>query len=316
MKMLRRILIPLLVMFVLLNIMSAFHAYKFTHFYSEPGLKRVKPEEMSMGDKAEAIFLGVKYPKSVNTLIPQIPYETVYLKTSDNLKIEGWHCRQDSPKGTVILFHGHGSSKSKVIPEAMSFYSLGYNVFLVDFRAHGGSQGNTCTIGYDEAEEVKLAYDHISQNEKNIVLWGISLGAATITHAISQYDLKPSKVILEMPFASLMDAVKGRVRTMGLPAQPISSLLAFWGGIEQGFWAFSHNPCDYATEINCPVLVQWGRNDARVTEAEANCVFKAVPGRQKKLVIYENSGHQSLFANETEKWEKEITNFLKAVYVN
>jgi uncharacterized protein len=315
MKILRRILIFVLVVFVLLNIMSAFHAYKFTHFYDEAGLKRVKPEEMSMGDKAEAIFLGVKYPKSVNTLIPQIPYETVYLKTSDNLKIEGWHCRQDSPKGTVILFHGHGSSKSKVIPEAMSFYSLGYNVFLVDFRAHGGSQGNTCTIGYEEAEEVKLAYDHISQNEKNIVLWGISLGAATITRAISEYDLKPSKVILEMPFGSLLDAVEGRVRTMGLPAQPISSLLTFWGGIEQGFWAFNHNPCDYAAEIKCPVLVQWGRNDARVTEAEANCILQAVPGKQKKLVVYENSGHQSLFANETDKWEREVTSFLRAVYL-
>lgn len=310
MKILRRILVIVLVMFVLLNVMSAFHAYKFTHFYTEAGLKRVKPEEMSMGDKASAILLGVKYPKSVNTLIPQIPYETVHLTTSDNLKIEGWHCRQQSPKGTVILFHGHGSSKSKVLPEAMSFYSLGYNVFLIDFRAHGGSEGNTCTIGYEESEEVKLAYDHIAQNEKNIILWGISLGAATITHAISEYNLKPSKVILEMPFGSLLEAVKGRVRTMGLPAQPISSLLAFWGGVEQGFWAFNHNPCDYAAKINCPTLIQWGWQDARVTEEEVKCILGSIPFKDKRLVAYEHSGHQSLFANETEKWEKEIASFL------
>jgi uncharacterized protein len=311
MRILRRILVLVLILFVLLNVMSAFHAYKFTHFYEEPGLKRAKPEEMSIGDKASAIFLGVKYPKSVNSLIPQIPYETVHLTTSDQLKIEAWHCRQASPKGTVILFHGHGSSKSKVLPEAMSFYSMGYNVFLVDFRAHGGSQGNTCTIGYKEAEEVKLAYDHIRQNEKNIILWGISLGAATITHAIDEYNLKPAKVILEMPFGSLLEAVKGRVRTMGLPAQPLSSMLAFWGGIEQGFWAFSLNPCNYAAKINCPTLIQWGRNDARVTEEEANCIFNSVPAAQKKLVVYEHSGHQSLFANETEKWEKEVGNFVR-----
>jgi uncharacterized protein len=310
MKLLRRLLLSLLIVFILLNIMSAFHAYKFTHFYDEAGLKRVKPEEMSLGDKAEAILLGVKYPKSVNALIPQVPYETVYLKTSDNLQAEGWHCRQASSKGTVILFHGHGSSKSKVLPEAMSFYSLGYNVFLIDFRAHGGSQGNTCTIGYEEAEEVKLAYDHISQTEKNIILWGISLGAATITRAVSEYELKPSKVILEMPFGSLLEAVEGRVSTMGLPAQPLSSLLAFWGGIEQGFWAFNHNPCDYAAKLKCPVLLQWGRNDARVTEAETNCILQSIPGKQKKLVVYEQSGHQSLFANETEKWEREIRRFL------
>lgn len=310
MKILRRLLYTVLVLFVLLNIMCAFHAYKFTHFYNDQSLQRVKPEQMSFGAKAQAIFLGVKYPKSVNTLVPQIPYETVHLKTTDNLLIEAWHCTQASPKGTVILFHGHGASKSKVLPEAMSFYSLGYNIFLVDFRAHGGSEGNTCTIGYEEAEEVKLAYNYIAAKEKNIVLWGISLGAATITRAISEYGLKPSKVILEMPFGTLLGAVKGRVHSMGLPAQPISSLLAFWGGLERGFWAFGHNPCDYAEKISCPVLIQWGRQDARVTEAEEKCIYDAIPGKQKKLVIYERSGHQSLFANETAKWEQEIKAFL------
>ena len=192
----------------------------------------------------------------------------------------------------------------------MYFYSLGYNIFLVDFRAHGGSDGNTCTIGYDEAEEVKLAYDYVGRNEKNIVLWGISLGAATITHAISKYELKPAKVILEMPFGSLLEAVKGRVKTMGLPAQPVSSLLAFWGGAEQGFWAFNHNPCEYAASIKCPALVQWGRNDARVSKEEETCIYNAIATKRKKLVVYEHSGHQSLFANETSKWEQEIKQFL------
>jgi len=310
-KILRRLLYTVLVLFVLLNIMSAFHAYKFTHFYDDQSLQRVKPEQMGFGAKAQAIFLGVKYPKSVNTLIPQIQYETVRLKTKDKLQIEAWHCTQESAKGTVILFHGHGSSKSKVLPEAMAFYRLGYNIFLVDFRAHGGSEGNICTIGYEEAEEVKLAYDYVGKKEKNIILWGISLGAATITRAIYEYDLKPGKVILEMPFGSLLEAVKGRVRTMGLPAQPVSSLLAFWGGVEQGFWAFGHNPCEYAARIKCPVLIQWGREDKRVTESEEKCILNAIPSKEKKLVVYEHCGHQSLFANETDKWEKEIKQFLK-----
>jgi uncharacterized protein len=310
MKFFRRLLYTIFILFVLLNIMTAFHAYKFTHFYNDPSLQRIKPEQMGFVDKLQAICFGVKYPKSLNTLIPQIPYETVHLITQDKLRIEAWHCTQAPAKGTVILFHGLGSSKSKIIPEAMSFFSLGYNVFLVDFRAHGGSEGNTCTIGYEESEEVKLAYDYVSRKEKNVILWGISMGAATITHAISQYDLKPSKVILEMPFGTLLGAVKGRVRTMGLPAQPVSSLLAFWGGAEQGFWAFNHNPNEYAAKIQCPTLIQWGRNDARVTEEEVRSILNAIPVKQKKLVIYENSAHQSLFANETSKWEKTVKEFM------
>lgn len=73
--------------------------------------------------------------------------------------------------------------------------------------------------------------------------------------------MQPSKIILEMPFGSLNNAVKGRVRTMGLPEQPISTLLCFWGGAEQGFWAFNHNPYEYAQKITCPTLLQWGVNN-------------------------------------------------------
>ncbi|MGB8190287.1 MAG: alpha/beta hydrolase [Chitinophagaceae bacterium] len=310
MKFLRRLLWSLLVLFVLLNLMSAFHAYKFTHFYDDPGLQRLKPEEMSMGQKLSAICFGVKSPKSINDVLPEVPYETIQLYTHDSLKLEGWLCKKDSSKGTVILFHGHGSSKSKVLQEAMYFYSIGYNTLLMDFRAHGGSDGNTCTIGYNEAEDVKLAYDYISAREKNVFIWGISLGAATITRAVSEYNIQPSGVILELPFGSLLGTVKGRVRTMGLPSQPISSLLTFWGGAEQGFWAFDHNPCNYATKINCPVLLQCGAKDARVSMEEINCIYAAMPSAKKKLVVYEESAHQSLCKNEPEKWKREVAQFL------
>ncbi|HEY0678785.1 MAG TPA: alpha/beta hydrolase [Chitinophagaceae bacterium] len=310
MKIVRRTLRVTMVLFLVLNAMTAFHAYKFTHFYDDQSLQRIKPEQMSFGDKASALIFGVKYPKSVNAEKPAVPYETVHLYTRDSLKIEGWHIVRDSAKGTVILFHGHGSSKSRILPEAMYFYSLGYNTLLMDFRAHGGSDGNTTTIGYKEAEEVNLAYEYIRGNEKNIILWGISLGASTITKAVNDFNIKPEKIILEMPFGSLHEAVKGRVRVMGLPAQPISSLLTFWGGLEQGFWAFDHNPCEYATKINCEVLLQWGRNDARVTEAEEQCIYQAIPSSKKKLVVYEESGHISLLKNEPEKWKEQVRLFL------
>ena len=83
----------------------------------------------------------------------------------------------------------------------------------MDFRAHGNSGGNTCTIGYRETEDVKLAYNFIEdKGEKNIVLWGISMGAATVARAIDEDHLQPSKVILEMPFATMENAVEGQLK--------------------------------------------------------------------------------------------------------
>ncbi len=300
------------VLFLLLNVVVAFHAYKFTHFYDN-GFMTVKAQADKTGwDKIKEILFGINAVKQKNTVATDSTFNTVYLQTKEDLKLEGWYLQTDSAVGTVCLFHGHGGTKSGVNTEAEEFRKLGYNTLLIDFRAHGNSQGNKCTIGYNEAEDVKLAYDFIkNKGEKNIVLWGISMGASTITKAIKDYKLLPSKVILEMPFSTIEDAVMGRVKMMGLPAQPISTLLTFWGGAENGFWAFSMKPQEYVKEISCPVLLQWGRNDPRVTKGEEDVMFANIQSANKKFVIFENSGHESLCKSETAKWVNEISGFLK-----
>ena len=94
------------------------------------------------------------------------------------------------------MFHGHGGNKSGVLKEAEAFDSMGYRVFLVDFRAHGNSQGNICTIGFSETNDVLIAYNYIKQKyNEDIILWGISMGAATILKAVDEYNLKPIKII-------------------------------------------------------------------------------------------------------------------------
>jgi alpha/beta superfamily hydrolase len=57
-----------------------------------------------------------------------------------------------------------------VLDESAGFRQLGYNTLLVDFRAHGNSGGNTCTVGYYESEDVKLAYDYIKNIPAKIIL--------------------------------------------------------------------------------------------------------------------------------------------------
>lgn len=296
--------------------MAAFHAYKFTHFYeAEKVNEHVRPEELGFWYKAQAIAFGIKsYKKPVDT-VPPVVYKTVEIITNDKIQLQSWHLVHpiDSMvKGTVIMFHGHGGNKAGILSEAESFYSFGYNVFMTDFRAHGNSSGDVCTIGFDEAKDVKAAYDYIdSLGEKNIILWGISLGAAAEMKAIADYDLKPSKMILEMPFGSLTEAVKARCRLLGVPQQPTSTLLTFWGGIQHGFWAFDHNPEDYAKQIKCPVLLQWGVQDNRVTEKEILSIYNNLSTASKELVKYNHSGHQSLCVNEFDQWNKEVSAFLK-----
>ncbi len=311
-RVLKALLRLVIVLFVLLNIVVAFHAYKFTHFYNNGEISVKNAAEKTAWDKTKEILFGINAQKKQNDVTTDSTFKTVYLKTKDSLKLEAWYIPVDSAAGTVLLFHGHGGNKSGVIKEAESFNKMGYNTLLVDFRAHGNSEGNTCTIGFDESEDVKLAYDYISsKGEKNIVLWGISMGASTITKAVKDYQLNPKKVILEMPFGTIKDAVIGRVKMMGLPPQPIATLLTFWGGTEHGFWAFGMKPQEFASEIKCPVLLQWGKNDPRVSRAEEETLFNNLPNANKKFVIYETAAHESLCKKENEKWKNEIAAFLK-----
>ncbi len=312
MKKLTRITLRIVVLlFVLINIVTAFHAYKFTHFYDAGDASVKKASEKTKWDITKDILFGINAAKQKNKE-PDTAFEKVSLQTKDGITLDGWYIKTNGiAKGTVLLFHGHGSKKSSVLHESAAFRKLGYHTFLLDFRAHGNSGGNTTTIGYYEAEDVKLAYDLIkSKGEKNIILWGISMGAATLSKAMNDYaDLQPSKIILEMPFASILQAAEGRIKMMGLPGEPLAGFITFWGGTEHGFWAFNMQPSEFVKKITVPTLLQWGKNDPRVKQEETDAIFKNLAGK-KQLVVYETAGHESLHDKEQDKWMATVNSFL------
>lgn len=308
-KFLRRILKLAIVLFILMNLVVIMHAYKFTHFY-EAGSLPPATAPKSWFDKGKEMLTGINAMK-IKPQAPDTIFTKVELTTEDNIKLSAWQFFVAQPKGTVAIFHGHGSQKSANIQQSQILNRLGYNTILTDFRAHGESSGNTCTIGYDEAKDVKAVYDYLQkQGEKNIILYGISLGASTIAKSIADYHLAPSKVMLEMPFASLHQAVQGRIKMMGLPAQPLSAMLTFWGGTMHGFWAFNLQPSEYVRSINCPVLLQWGANDTRVLRNETDSIYAHITA-SKKLVVYENSSHENLCKSEQAKWIENVKAFLQ-----
>lgn len=313
-KWIRRFLWLLAILFVLLNVLCAFQAYSLTHYYESAAQAPMPTEAPTAFDKTKALLLGPDNYKLAITTEPKHPYSNFDVQTSDGIRLNGWDIPHPKSRGTVILFHGHGGNRAGLLNEAEVFYQLGYSIVMADLRAHGRSAGVASAIGYKEAMDVKAVYDYTrNRGAQHVVLYGISLGAAAITKALHDYpSLKPEKVILEMPFGTLEDAVKGRLRLMQLPEQPMASLLTFWGGIEQGFWAFSNKPEEYAKSIDMPVLQQWGRRDVRVSQAETENIFANIPGTHKKLVVYEESGHQSLCTNEPLKWRREITAFLSS----
>lgn len=308
-KFFKIILWTLIILFVLINIISASNAYKFTHFYNAGSKKEIPENKKSAWNKASDMLFGKDYFKKENEPTPD-SFSTVTIASTDGIKLEGWYRQAANAKGSVALFHGYGDNKTKVLPEAMGFFDMGFNVLLIDFRAHGNSSGNTCTIGYREADDVNAAYNFLkSKGETNIVLWGISMGAASVAHAMEEYHLQPSKIILEMPFATMKDAVEGQLNTMHLPEEPLGVFLTFWGGLEHGFWGFGVDPDEYVKDIHCPLLLQQGVKDIRVKPIETKEIYQNL-NEPKDLIMYNNSGHESLCKKEHLKWLATVSAFL------
>jgi uncharacterized protein len=300
-----------LVQFILINMSAALHAWKLTHFYDDPSLREQRPSSKNIFTKTWKLFAGFRYPKSLNTSAPSFSYQTVVLKTKDDLTIEAWYAAADSAKGTVLIFHGINGNKSMLLAEANQFLNFGYNIMSVDLRGHGNSGGHTSTLGVMETEEVKLAYDYvIAKGEKNIFIYGISMGAVIVIKAVKDYELKPKGIIIESPFASLQHHLKARSRNLGFPEQPFAFLVTGWIGLERGFNGYNHKTTDYAKSITCPVLLQWGEKDSYVKKVETEAIFKNITSADKKLNVYENAGHESLLRNEPAYWKKEVNIFL------
>jgi uncharacterized protein len=308
----------LLIGFILMNTVAFFHAYTFTHFTHKKVTKTKDAKQLGTGEKLKTLLFGIDNPRPVNKILPAYPYEILTIQSETRLEAWFIDAKNIAPKdvlgkGTVIFFHGFTGEKSEMLERADVFLKLGYNALLVDFRSSGGSEGHQTTVGFKEAEDVKASFDYlIKQGEKSIYLFGTSMGAAAVLKAENDYKMQPKGIILESPFGSMYETVCARFNRMKVPSFPMAGLLVFWGGVQNGFWAFSHNPKTYAKTIDCPVLMMSGKKDETVNEKQTREIFNNLKSSEKTLKLYPNSGHESFLRRYRAEWLDDVGAFMKS----
>lgn len=286
-------------MVLILNLLAYGGAYTLTHF-NTPG------------------HWGLGLPRPTNSKLPtDIGLEAVTqrIPVQSTEWLEAWFipAQQSKSLGTVLLFPGNAGSKSKqLLAPAQVFHQLGYDTLLLDFRGVGGSSGNNNTLGAREAQDVALAIEHAqrSQFKAPYILYGVSMGSAAILRAIAHQQVSPDAVILELPFARLLDSVRSRLRAIHVPTWPMAELLVFWGSIQHRFNGFTHNPVTYANQVNCPTLILHGKLDQWTTEAEIGQIYHNLNGL-KQMVIFPNTGHTLLVTTDKAYWQQSVEKFLK-----
>ncbi len=303
----------LLLLLVIPNVLAYRHARAMLHF-TPGGMRTKRPEALSLGEKVGVLLNGVTIPRPENEVTPDrtgLPFEVHRFPSGEDVELETWYVPRDRPRGLVILFHGYASCKALLIPEAHAFRELGYATLLVDFRGSGGSSGSDTSVGVYEADDVAAACDYARSRwpDQPLILYGQSMGSAAILRAVAVRGVTASALILECPFDRLLSTVANRFTALGVPAFPGAELLVFWGGVQQHFNGFGHNPAEYARSVSLPTLLLHGARDPRVTEEQADAVFAHLAG-PKQLEVFSDVGHEDYLARNPERWTALVARFL------
>jgi alpha-beta hydrolase superfamily lysophospholipase len=266
----------------------------------------------------------VRLGKPNNTISPasmNLPYETHRYRGADGTEYEAWRVPAGGPpwrrwrgsRGVCVLFHGYAGCKASLLREAEVVRQAGYDAFLVDFRGSGGSSGTVTTVGYREADDVADAVNYVRQtfHPARVVIYGRSMGAAAALRAVATGKARPDALVIESPFDRMFSTVAHRFDVVGVPRFPLAPLLVFWGGVQHGYWAFDHNPIDYARSVTCPTLMIRAGRDPFINRREAESVFNNVAG-PKQLLVVDRAAHEPCIGVDKDHWSRRVTEFLLA----
>lgn len=153
--------------------------------------------------------------------------ESLTITSYDGLKLVGHIFRApDESKNWVVLVHGYRDTPGNILTYALPYIEKGYNIFFMDQRAHGDSEGRYIGMGYPEHFDLLDWLDALCGRYPgaSIVLHGHSMGSATILMASGEKRF-PSNVkciIADCGFSSIWEEFSSNLKQMfGLPPFPL-----------------------------------------------------------------------------------------------
>jgi fermentation-respiration switch protein FrsA (DUF1100 family) len=221
-----------------------------------------------------------------------LDYETVWLTTEDNVRIEAWYVPAPAARGAVLLAHGNAGTISHRVDYAPLFHRLGYSLLLLEYRGYGRSEGTPSEEGtYADA---RAAWRHLTERgfpPERIVLVGESLGGAVVARLAA--DERPGALVLASTFVSVPE----------LAAQLYPWLPARW------LARYRYDTLEALDHVSSPVLIAHSREDDIVPFRHGERLFAAVKGPKAFLELA--GGHNDGFLFTRDAWREALGRFLE-----
>lgn len=226
--------------------------------------------------------------------------KNIYIHNGQNIKLHGILLEKENADTTVLIAHPFGLEAKDMalyvpyfkehLPEA--------NILLIDFCAHGQSDGYIRGFGIKDVQDIVLwnqyILDSYGKNHK-IVMYGKEMGANAIINASGKHLLKNVKAIIsDGAFTSPYDIIGYRVVTdYKISKYPAIMLIARF--IKKSiFIDIKESTVKYARHNDVPTLYFHTRKD------------EFVPLRMVYSLFNSNRGEKTLFVLKEEKYLYEL----------
>ncbi len=203
------------------------------------------------------------------------PFEEVEFLMEDGGYVNGVHFKVPNSKGVVYYLKGNSRSVKGWGKFSRDFVGKGYDFFMVDYRGFGKSRGQrTETILYNDAQHV---YKWLTEqyDEKNIILYGRSLGSG-IAARIASWNT-PKMLIFDSPYFSFFHQI---------------NRYGFWLPIR---WILRYQirTDHFIKKITCPIHFIHGTKD-RLMPISCSENLLAINPKQAQLYPIVGGGHNNL----------------------
>ncbi|KAG4080521.1 hypothetical protein HA402_013979 [Bradysia odoriphaga] len=135
------------------------------------------------------------------------PFQEKKIPTADGTVLHGLLFTSNAHRGLVFYLHGNAGSLRSWGEVAGVYTQLGYDVFMLDYRGYGKSEGHITGEAQFYAD-VQTAYNSLKTTypEQRITVLGYSLGTGAAARVAA--DNHPKQLILQAPYYSMTDMAR------------------------------------------------------------------------------------------------------------